>query len=463
MTSVNQLLRTLPKVGSLLDDPQWVAVQSRYSREQVKAALEIELGKARQEIRSGDSVIHNPNLLLIRVEQRLACLTRVGPWPVLNATGVIIHTNLGRAPLAQEAVSAALGAMGYCNLEMDMDSGERGSRHTHVEELACRLSGAQAAMVVNNNAAAVLLALGALAHGREGVISRGQLVEIGGSFRIPAVMEQSGVRLVEVGTTNKTYLEDYRQAITADTGVLLRVHPSNYRVVGFHQEVSLGEMVTLGREYGLPVLDDLGSGTLVDLRPWGIDEPTVGQSIAAGADLVCFSGDKLLGGPQCGLIVGSSLWISRLKKHPLARALRCDKVTLAALAATLSLYISPEGWRRIPVLAMLTEDLARVRERAEGLAKALIGLPAVVEVLEDISPIGGGALPLHRLPTRVVRIEPREISAQDLAMALRLGSQPLMARIRDEAVLLDVRTLTEQQVKEAAAAIVQVLGGGDHE
>jgi len=318
-------------------------------------------------------------------------------------------------------------------------------------------------MVVNNNAAAVLLALGALAHGREGVISRGQLVEIGGSFRIPAVMEQSGVRLVEVGTTNKTYLEDYRQAITADTGVLLRVHPSNYRVVGFHQEVSLGEMVTLGREYGLPVLDDLGSGTLVDLRPWGIDEPTVGQSIAAGADLVCFSGDKLLGGPQCGLIVGSSLWISRLKKHPLARALRCDKVTLAALAATLSLYISPEGWRRIPVLAMLTEDLARVRERAEGLAKALIGLPAVVEVLEDISPIGGGALPLHRLPTRVVRIEPREISAQDLAMALRLGSQPLMARIRDEAVLLDVRTLTEQQVKEAAAAIVQVLGGGDHE
>ena len=454
----NELLRKLPKVGNLLDSPDWVDVQARYNRVQVKAALEAELDGVRQQVLSGKPHIPQ-STLLARVETRLENLTLIGPGPVLNATGVIIHTNLGRAPLAREAVAAAIAAAGYCNLEMDMSSGERGSRHTHIQELVCRLSGGEAAMVVNNNAAAMLLALGAVAQGREGIISRGQLVEIGGSFRIPEVMEQSGVRLVEVGATNKVYVDDYRRAISSDTGVLLRVHPSNYRVIGFHQEVALEEMVALAREHKLPVLDDLGSGTLVDLSPWGIDEPTVQQSVSAGADLVCFSGDKLLGGPQCGIIVGSKSWISRLKRHPLARALRCDKVTLAALAATLSLYIQPEGWRRIPVLAMLTEDLQAIEFRAASLAQGLADLPAAVDIVEEISPVGGGALPLHRLATRVVRVQPRALTAQDLAGVLRRGNQPLVARVKDGALLLDVRTLTEEQCSQAAAAVRLALGG----
>jgi L-seryl-tRNA(Ser) seleniumtransferase len=456
---MKELLSRLPKVGKLLDSPEWAGILARCNREQVKAALEGELDRARQEIMAGVRDAPDGEELLIRVEARLARLVKAGPRPVLNATGVIIHTNLGRAPLAEEAVRAAAAAATYCNLEMDLDSGERGSRHTHVEELLRRLTGAEAALAVNNNAAAVLLALATVARGREGVISRGQLVEIGGSFRIPAVMEQSGVRLVEVGTTNKTYVEDYRHALTPETGVILRVHPSNFRVVGFHQEVALEELVALGREYGLPVLDDLGSGTLVDLSPWGIEEPTVQQSVAAGADLVCFSGDKMLGGPQCGLIVGSKHWIERLKRHPLARALRCDKITLAALAATLALYIQPEGWQRIPVLGMLTEEIAAVRSRAQDLAKALQGLPAVIEVVQDISPVGGGALPLHNLETRVVRVQPEQGSAQDLAAALRLGQPPLVARVREEAVHLDVRTLSESQIPEVVAALTAALGG----
>lgn len=460
---MKDLLSKLPKVGDLLDSAAWAELLARDSRRQVKGALETELESARQAILAGGKKVPLPEELRQRVQSRLGALTQPGPWRVLNATGVIIHTNLGRAPLAREAVAAATAAAGYCNLELDMASGQRGSRHSHVEELLCRLTGAEAAMAVNNNAAAVLLALATVAQGREGIISRGQLVEIGGSFRVPEVMAQSGVRLVEVGTTNKTYLEDYRRAISAETGVLMRVHPSNYRVVGFQQEVPLADLVALGREHDLPVLDDLGSGTLVDLTPWGIDEPTVQQSVLAGADLVCFSGDKMLGGPQCGIIVGKEAWIARLRKHPLARALRCDKITLAALSATLALYIEPEGWRRVPVLAMLTESLAEIEARARKLATALAGLPAAVEVKADISPVGGGALPLHQLETRVVQVRPRDRTAQDLAGALRQGRPPAVARVRDEAVLLDVRTLREEEIPFLAAALAEVMGGGDDE
>lgn len=460
---MKELLRALPKVGDLLDSAAWAELLARYSRPQVKGALEAELESARRAILAGGKEVPQPEELRQRVQSRLAALVQPGPWQVINATGVIIHTNLGRAPLAREAVQAAAAAAGYCNLEMDMASGQRGSRHTHVEELLSRLTGAEAAMVVNNNAAAVLLALATVAQGREGIISRGQLVEIGGSFRVPEVMAQSGVRLVEVGTTNKTYLEDYRRAISADTGVLMRVHPSNYRVVGFQHEVSLAELVALGREHNLPVLDDLGSGTLVDLTPWGIEEPTVQQSVQAGADLVCFSGDKMLGGPQCGIIVGKEGWVARLKRHPLARALRCDKVTLAALSATLALYIEPQGWRRVPVLAMLTEPLAEIEARAGKLAAALAGLPVQAELLPDISPVGGGALPLQQLETRVVQVRPRNRSAQDLAQALRLGRPPVVARVRDEAVLLDVRTLQREEIPLVAAALAEALGGEGNE
>lgn len=460
---MNELLSKLPKVGNLLDSAQWKGILNRCSREQVKAVLEAELDKARQAILAGSQFVPDADELLANVEASLSNLLAAGPRPVLNATGVAIHTNLGRAPLAKEASAAVAGAAGYCNLEMDLNSGERGSRHVHVEELLCRLTGAEAAMAVNNNAAAVLLALAAVARGREGIISRGQLVEIGGSFRVPEVMEQSGVRLVEVGTTNKTYLTDYRRAITEDTGVILRVHPSNYRVVGFQHEVSLAELAALGRENHLPVLDDLGSGTLVDLSPWGIDEPTVQESVMAGADLVCFSGDKMLGGPQCGIIVGNRHWINRLKKHPLARALRCDKLTLAALSATLALYIEPDGWRRIPILAMLTEDIGDVETKALGLEAELSGLSVKTEILADVCPVGGGALPLHRLETRVVKIQADSLSAQELAAALRRGSDPLVARVRDDAVLLDMRTLRPEQIPQAAGALSAILGGGRDE
>lgn len=456
---MKEWLSRLPKVGRLLDSPEWQDIQARCSREQVKAALESELDIARQAIRAGVRQAPSGEELLLRVEARLGRLLQAGPRRVLNGTGVIIHTNLGRSPLAREAVASAAEAAGYCNLEMDMISGERGSRHAHVEELLCRLTGAEAAMVVNNNAAAVMLALGGVARGREGIISRGQLVEIGGSFRVPAVMEQSGIRLVEVGTTNKTYIEDYQQAIGPDTGVILRVHPSNFRVVGFQQEVPLAELVALGQEHNLPVLDDLGSGSLVDLRPWGVDEPTVQESVAAGADLVCFSGDKMLGGPQCGIIAGKKYWLARLKRHPLARALRCDKITLAALAATLALYMQPEGWRHIPVLAMLTEDIASVEERAQQLAGQIKGLPAKVEIMEDESPVGGGALPLHRLETRVVRVQPEGISPQAAARALRRCTTPLVVRVHEEALLIDMRTLRGEEVALTAKALAQVFGG----
>lgn len=460
---MKDLLSRLPKVGRLLESAEWAGIQARCSREQVKAALEAELDLARQAIMAGVRQAPGEEELLLRVEARLGRLLQAGPRRVLNATGVIIHTNLGRSPLAQEAATAAAEAAGYCDLEMDMDSGERGSRHVHVEELLCRLTGAEAAMAVNNNAAGVMLALGGVAKGREGIIARGQLVEIGGSFRVPEVMEESGIRLVEVGTTNKTYLEDYKGAISPETGVILRVHPSNFRVVGFQQEVPLAELVALGREHNLPVLDDLGSGTIVDLRAWGVDEPTVQESVAAGADLICFSGDKMLGGPQCGIIVGGKQWISRLKKHPLARALRCDKINLAALAATLALYIQPEGWRSIPVLAMLTEELTAVEARAKSLATALSGLPAKIELVSDVSPVGGGALPLHRLETRAVRVQPEKISAQALAQILRQGKIPLVARVHEEAVILDVRTLRGEEISLAAQALAAALGGETNE
>lgn len=459
---MEELLSRLPQVGKLLESPEWEVLLASYDREQVKAALEAELDLARRQIRAEAGPAISGEELRSRVAARLEQLVKIGPRRVLNATGVIIHTNLGRAPLAPEAIAAAAEAAGYCDLEMDLASGERGSRQAHVEKLLCRLTGAQAALAVNNNAAAVMLALAGVAKGREGIIARGQLVEIGGSFRVPEVMAESGVRLVEVGTTNRVYLEDYRRAIGPETAVLIRVHPSNFRVLGFQAEVSLAELAALAREHNLPLLDDLGSGSLIDLQQWGIQEPTVQESLKAGADLVCFSGDKMLGGPQCGIILGKKTLVARLKSHPLARALRCDKFTLAALAATLALYIQPEGWHRIPVLAMLTEELETVAARGEKLAALLRDLPASIELVSQLSPVGGGALPLHQLQTRAVRVQPQGIAAADLAQALRRGEIPLIARVHEEALLLDPRTLREEEIPLAVGFLAQALGGGAH-
>ena len=377
--------------------------------------------RARRAILAGDTAVPTVAELRRRVELRLAQLTQAGPGRVINATGVIIHTNLGRSPWPRKP-SKPLRPLPVTATWRWIWTRGSGARATPTWKSSSAASpGPRPPLAVNNNAAAVLLALAAVARGKEGITSRGQLVEIGGSFRVPEVMEQSGVRLVEVGTTNKTYLDDYRRAITAETGVLMRVHPSNYRVVGFQHEVTLVELVALGREYNLPVLDDLGSGTLVDLRPYGIDEPTVQESVEAGADLVCFSGDKMLGGPQCGIVVGAKKWIDRLRKHPLARGLRCDKVTLAALSATLALYVEMGAGKKGSSAGPCSPSPWKPGGAGPGrLAGALAALPLKVEVVAETSPVGGGALPLHQLETEAVKITSAR-PARELAAALRAG------------------------------------------
>jgi L-seryl-tRNA(Ser) seleniumtransferase len=373
----------------------------------------------------------------------MARIGRRSPRPVLNATGVIVHTNLGRAPLAADAQAAvARVAKGYSNLEWDAERGVRGSRHDHVAGLLCELTGAEAAMAVNNCAAAVLLAAASLAGPeREIVVSRGQLVEIGGGFRIPEVVAQAGARLVEVGTTNRTRRADYERAIGPSTGAILRAHPSNFRQLGFVQEVEIEELC----ELGAPVIDDVGSGNLAEDLALLADEPPVRRSVAAGAALVCFSGDKLLGGPQAGLLVGRADAIAAARAHPLARALRLDKLSLAALEATLALYRDPERARReVPVLAMLLAGEPALRDRAERLADG------IGEVVEGGAKVGGGALPLLELPGPVVAVDG---PAEALAAELRAADPPVVGRIQDGRLLLDPRTLSDDEIEVVAAAV----------
>jgi L-seryl-tRNA(Ser) seleniumtransferase len=370
---------------------------------------------------------------------------------VLNATGVIVHTNLGRAPLAPAARRAvARAADGYSNLELDLDSGERGSRHDHVETLLRELTGAQAAMVVNNCAAAVLLAAAALAGGgRELIVSRGQLIEIGGAFRIPEVVAQAGARLIEVGTTNRTRLDDYRRAIGPDTGALLRAHASNFRTIGFVEQVEIEPLCSLG----VPVIDDVGSGVLADELAVLAEEPAVRRSVRAGAALICFSGDKLLGGPQAGVILGSRPAIDAARTHPLARAVRIDKLSLAGLEATLALYRDPELARReLPVLSMLSASPEELERRARRLAEQTGG-----EILAGVGRVGGGALPLLELPGPVVALDAGTRGADGLARALRQGDPPVLARIQQERLLLDPRTLTDEEAAEVARAVRAAL------
>ena len=359
----------------------------------------------------------------------------------LNATGVIVHTNLGRAPLAEAALERVHEVgRGYSNLEYDLSAGARGSRQDHVAGVLRRLTGAEAALVVNNNAAAVLLALAALAEGREVVVSRGELIEIGDGFRIPDVLARSGARLVEVGTTNRTRAADYDRAVGPDTAVLLRVHQSNFRVVGFTELPSVGELAKVAKRHGLPLVDDLGSGALAQVE----DEPSVRESLEAGADLVCFSGDKLLGGPQAGIVVGSAELVEKLRRHPLQRAVRADKLTLAALEGTLTLYLDPElAAREVPVLRMAGEDARDVRTRAEKLAELVGG-----EVEETVARIGGGALPLAELPSFACAVE------EELATPLRQGEPPVIGVVRDGRLLLDCRTLSDAEMDEVAAAVL---------
>jgi len=420
-------LRDLPSVDKLskaADDP--LAVDA------ARAVLE----RAREEIRAGS----DPGNLSQRVRDEIAAARGARLRRAINATGVIVHTNLGRAPLAEAALER-VGEVGrgYSNLELDLSAGRRGSRQDHIAGILRRLTGAEAALVVNNNAAAVMLALAALAEGREVLVSRGELIEIGDGFRIPDVLSRSGARLREVGTTNRTRARDFEAAIGSDTALLLRVHQSNFRLVGFTEQPSVAELAAVARRYELPLVDDLGSGAFVALE----DEPLARDSLAAGADLACFSGDKLLGGPQAGIVAGRADLVEGLRRHPLQRALRADKLTLAALEGTLRLYLEPErAMREIPVLRMLSEPMETVRARAERLAEAVQG-----EVEETVSRVGGGALPLAELPSYACALE------EGLARPLRLGEPPVVGVVRDGRLLLDCRTISDAELDEVAAAV----------
>jgi L-seryl-tRNA(Ser) seleniumtransferase len=392
--------------------------------------------RAREQIRGGG----DPGDLGAALALELASARRPALRRVLNATGVIVHTNLGRAPLPAAALERITDtARGYSNLEYDLAPGERGSRQDHVTAILNRLTGAESAIVVNNNAGAMLLALAALAEGREVLVSRGELIEIGDGFRIPDVLARSGARLVEVGTTNRTRASDYETSVREETALVLRVHQSNFRVVGFTELPSLTDVAAVARAHALPLLDDLGSGALLDLS----DEPTVRASLAGGADLVCFSGDKLLGGPQAGIVVGRADLIEKLRRHPLHRALRIDKLSLAALEGTLQLYLDPaRATREVPVLRMLHEDAATVRARAERLASTTGG-----EVEETVARVGGGALPLAELPSFACAIE------ESLAAPLRNQDPPVVGIVRDGRLLLDCRTLADDELADVAAAV----------
>ncbi len=420
-------LRDLPSVDELAN-----SVSDPLAVDAARSVLE----RAREEIRAGA----DPGDLETRLRAELEVARRPSLRRVLNATGVLVHTNLGRAPLAPTALAhASEAARGYSNLELELGSGERGSRQDHVAAILRKLTGAEAALVVNNNAAAVLLALAALAEGREVLVSRGELIEIGDGFRIPEVLDRSGARLVEVGSTNRTRAADYERAVGGDTALVLRVHQSNFRLVGFTERPSLHELADVAHRHRLPLVDDLGSGALVDLG----DEPTARASLAGGADLVCFSGDKLLGGPQAGIVLGSADLVERLRRHPLQRALRVDKLSLAALEGTLLLYLEPErAQREIPVLRMLQEDVASVRNRAARLAAATGG-----ELEQTVARVGGGALPLAELPSFACALE------ESLAAPLRLHEPAVVGIVRDGRLLLDCRTLADDELDEVVAAV----------
>jgi L-seryl-tRNA(Ser) seleniumtransferase len=462
----NALLRTLPKVDALLEREDLTALAALQPRAVVVAAVREAVEAARARVLAGADEAISAADIAADVAALVEARMRPSLRRVVNATGIIVHTNLGRSVLSDAALRAALDIGGnYSTLEYDPATGERGSRHVHVERLICDVTDAEAAMVVNNNAAAVLLAIAGLAGRKEAIVSRGQLVEIGGSFRIPDVMRQSGAKMVEVGATNKTHLRDYENAITAKTGLLLKVHSSNFRVVGFTEEVQLADLVALGHKHGVPVDEDQGSGVLVDLRPFGLgDEPTVRSSIEAGADLVSVSGDKLLGGPQAGILAGRAAVIGRLKKHPLARALRVDKLTLAALEATLRLYLDPErAVREVPTLRMLTTDNDAVRLRARALVDRIIERCSDAYLafsFPDVSRAGGGALPMTDVPTHVVAVESRSMSANEIEERLRLGEPCIVTRIKDGRVVIDPRTLTEAEEGEVVEALARAAGAG---
>ena len=447
--------RRLPSVNRILSDDRVRALanggESGIATVIVRQALE----SARLAIADGSDA-PTEEQLVENVLGLAAAIFEPSLRRVINATGVIIHTNLGRAPLSEEAIEAmAAVSRGYSNLEFDLEAGQRGSRYTHLESVLTRLTGAEAAIAVNNNASALLLTLSALAHDQEVVISRGQAVEIGGEFRIPDVMAQSGARLVEVGTTNRTYLRDYEAAITEQTAAMMRVHASNFRIVGFTVSPSIHELGSLARKRDVRLIDDIGSGCLLDTTQFGLaPEPTVGESLAAGADLVLFSGDKLLGGPQAGVIVGKGELVAQLRRHPLARAVRMDKASIAGLTATVHHYLRGEALSKVPVWRMIAAPHAEIERRARRWARAISHSARVVD---GRSMIGGGSLPEESLPTRLLALDGEGGYVAQIARRLRTGDPPVVARIERDSLLLDPRTVRPVDDRSLIAAVKEAL------
>lgn len=451
----NKIFRNIKKVDVLLEEDEILEMIDRYGRDSVLVAVREESDNLRKDV--GKLEDEGEALTLIatlnqRIENNIISKYTPNMKSVINGTGTILHTNLGRAPITAEHMERLSKVVsGYSNLEYNLEEGKRGERYSHFEKLLCRLTGAEAAMAVNNNASSVLLILNALAKDKEVLVSRGEQIEIGGKFRIPDVMEASGARMVEVGTTNKTHLEDYKNSITEETGGILKVHTSNYAIVGFTESVTIDKLVELGKEQGVPVVEDLGSGVLVDLSKYGLTyEPTVQASVKEGADVVCFSGDKLLGGPQAGIIVGKKKYIDIMKKNQLTRALRIDKFTAAALELTLMEYLSEEkAVKKIPTLRMITMPLKEIETKAykllEDLEKEELPCRIFVRVCE--SQIGGGSLPMERLESRAVAIAPTEVSTALLEERLRKLSIPIIVRVVNDEIVIDLRTVDEDQIE----------------
>jgi L-seryl-tRNA(Ser) seleniumtransferase len=456
--------RNLPSVNEVLKSEPVRALAGSCAHAQIVAAIRHELNSLRDRLGRGESADGAADIAVLaeRIRRRLARELLPKLRPVINATGIVLHTNLGRAPLAEEAARAAYEAgRGYLNLEMDLETGKRSSRPLAIREWLCRLTGAESATAVNNNAAATVIALRALCQGKEVIISRGQLIEIGGSFRIPEIMAVSGAVLREVGTTNITRLADYERAVGSGTGALMRVHTSNYRISGFTKTVALADLVALGKKCGLPVFDDIGSGALLDFNRFGFqDEPVARESIAAGADLVLFSGDKLLGGPQAGILAGRQALIQKIEKDPLMRAFRLDKMTLAALEATLRLYLHEErALQEVPALRMLGMPLSELRQRAESFAARLRDVEGVttVAVREDVAFVGGGSLPDQAMKTYVVEIEAHSMTDAELAYRMRTATPAVVGRLRDGKLVLDLRTVLPHQEETLVVVVRESL------
>jgi L-seryl-tRNA(Ser) seleniumtransferase len=467
--AMKELLRQLPSVDEMLKEDRVRAWLSRHPRVLVLDAVRAAIDRKREQIltaagKTGPDL--SPAALLDSAERILRELSEPSLRPLINATGVVVHTNLGRSILSEAAIDRIIAVnRSYSNLEYDIEAGERGKRYTHIEGILRRLTGAEAATAVNNNAAAVLLCLNTLAKGKEVIVSRGELVEIGGSFRVPEVMERSNAVLREVGSTNKTHLKDYQKAINDNTGLLLKVHTSNYKIVGFTKEVSPAELAELGKKHKIPVMWDLGSGSFLDLASYGVgDEPTVKQAMDAGVDILTFSGDKLLGGPQAGMILGKKQYLDPIRSNPLARALRIDKMTLAALEATLSQYLDMEkAGREIPTLWMLTQPISEIRRKADLLSARLSALGGELKVSQqdDLSQTGGGALPTGMLPTRVVAVSHGRLSANQIESGLRLGTPAVITRIKEGMVLFDPRTLNDGDIGTVVERVRAMLAATD--